>query len=56
MYNFYCFKHSKNNKRFKSDISFTNPETIKIIEFKTEENINEKNREDRKDKKRDKNN
>ena len=50
------YKHSKNNKRFKSDISFTDPKTIKIIEFKTEENINEKNREDRKDKKRNKNN
>lgn len=32
------YKHSKNNKRFKNDISFTNPETIKIIEFETEEN------------------
>lgn len=34
------YKHNKNNSRFKEDISFTNPETVKFIEFK-EENQNE---------------
>ena len=35
-----AYKHNKNNSRFKEDISFTNPETVKFIEFK-EENQNE---------------
>lgn len=34
------YKHNKDNSRFKEDISFTNPETVKFIEFK-EENQNE---------------
>ncbi len=34
------YKHNKNNSRFKEDISFTNLETVKFIEFK-EENQNE---------------
>lgn len=36
-----AYKHNKDNSRFKEDISFTNPETVKFIEFK-EENQNEK--------------
>ena len=35
------YKHNKNNSRFKEDISFTNPETVKFIEFKEEENQND---------------
>lgn len=35
-----AYKHNKDNSRFKEDISFTNPETVKFIEFK-EENQNE---------------
>lgn len=31
------YRHNKDGSRFKDDISFTNPETIKIIEFEQEE-------------------
>lgn len=37
------YRHIKNNVRFKSDISFDNPDTVEIIEFKTEVK-NEKNK------------
>lgn len=43
------YKHIKNSRYLRDDISFSNPETIKIIEFETEENIDEKNSENRKD-------
>ena len=35
------YKHNKDSSRFKEDISFTNPETVKFIEFKEEENQND---------------
>ncbi len=35
------YKHNKDNSRFKDDISFSNPDTTKFIEFQTEENKND---------------
>lgn len=35
------YKHNKDNSRFKDDISFSNPDMIKFIEFQTEENKND---------------
>ena len=35
-------KHNKYKSRFKEDIAFTNPETVQLIEFKEENQNDEK--------------
>ena len=42
------YKHSKDMSRFKSDVAFENPDTVKIIDFELEEKQNEEKNENRK--------
>ena len=49
------YKHNKDSSGFKEDISFTNPETVKFIEFKEENQNDEKGNENGKHKHRRKN-